>query len=44
MVQLPVSGTWAAVFAISDVRADGTRVVAGVDQHARPIVWVVRNP
>ena len=42
--QLPLSyGGWA--FTISDVRADGTRLVAGAG--GRPFsaqVWVVRNP
>ena len=44
MRQLPLSnGGWA--FAVSDVRADGTRLVAGAG--GRPFsaqVWVVRNP
>jgi len=46
MIQLPVPKTavWVAPFAISDVRADGTRLVAGVDSRVRPIAWIVRNP
>jgi probable HAF family extracellular repeat protein len=44
MLQLPFSGRWAAANALSDVRADGTRLVVGQDFRGRAIAWVVRNP
>ena len=43
MVQLPAN-RWGAANAISDVRADGTRLVAGADSQANAVVWVVRIP
>ena len=44
MRQLPVTdGAWA--FAISGVRADGTRLVVGAGgKPFSALVWVVRNP
>jgi probable HAF family extracellular repeat protein len=44
MLQLPFNGRWAAANALSDVRADGTRLVVGQDFRGRAIAWVVRNP
>jgi probable HAF family extracellular repeat protein len=44
MVQLPFKGRPPIANALSDVRADGTRVVVGADGRANAIVWVVRNP
>jgi len=44
IVALPVNGRWAAANAISDVRADGTRLVVGMDSRGTPIAWIVRNP
>ena len=44
MLQLPVKGEWAAGNAISDVRADGTRLVAGMNSRGQPVAWVVRTP
>ena len=43
MVQLPANRRGVAN-AISDVRADGTRLVAGADAQANAAVWVVRIP
>ena len=43
MVKLPIAG-WGAAFAVSDVRADGTRIVAGTNSHGDAVIWVVRNP
>ena len=40
MVQLPVSGKWSAN-AISDVRADGTRIVVGMAATGTAIAWVL---
>jgi hypothetical protein len=44
MRQLPVSsGGWA--FAVSDLRADGTRLVAGAGgKPFAALAWVVRDP
>jgi uncharacterized membrane protein len=44
MLQLPFNGRWAVGNALSDVRPDGTRLVAGRDSRGRAVVWVVRNP
>jgi hypothetical protein len=44
MLQLPFNGRWAAANALSDVRADGTRLVVGQDFRGRAIAWIVRNP
>ena len=44
MVQLPFKGRFAAAYALSNVRPDGTRLVVGTNSQAQPIVWVVRNP
>jgi uncharacterized membrane protein len=44
MVPLPFKGRWAAPFAVSEVRADGTRLVVGSDSQKRPVAWVVQNP
>jgi uncharacterized membrane protein len=43
MVQLPFKGRAAAAYSLSDVRADGTRVVVGA-RAGDSAVWVVRNP
>jgi uncharacterized membrane protein len=42
MLQLPFKGSWAAANAISDVRPDGTRLVAGMSSQGNAMVWVVR--
>jgi probable HAF family extracellular repeat protein len=44
MIKLPFNGSWAAANGVSDVRADATRLVAGMSSRAAAIVWVVRNP
>ena len=44
MVQLPFKGRWAAANALSDLRADGTRLVVGMASTGEAVVWVVRNP
>ena len=46
MVQLPIDhrAKWAAAFAVSDVRPDGTRLAVGSDSRGMPVAWVVRNP
>jgi uncharacterized membrane protein len=44
MLQLPFNRRWAGGNALSDVRPDGTRLVAGMDSQGRAVVWVVRNP
>jgi uncharacterized membrane protein len=44
MVQLPSSGRWAAANGVSDIRADGTRLVVGMNSRAQPIAWIVRSP
>ena len=44
MVQLPFKGRWAAANAVSDVRADGTRLVVGRTANGSAVVWVVRHP
>ena len=43
MVQLPVKGRGASANAVSDVRADGTRLVVGMASTGA-VVWVVRDP
>ena len=43
MYRLPVN-RWAAAYAVSDVRLDGTRLVVGTDAQANAVVWVVRTP
>ena len=43
MLMLPFNGRWAAANAISDVRPDGTRLVAGMDSRGEPVVWLVRT-
>jgi uncharacterized membrane protein len=43
MLQLPVTRGGIA-FAVSDVRADGTRVVAGAGPRGKAVIWIVRNP
>lgn len=44
MVPLAANGSWAAAWALSDVRPDGTRLVVGTDSRANAVVWVLRNP
>jgi uncharacterized membrane protein len=44
MLQLPFRGRFAVADALSDVRADGTRLVVGMNSNAEALVWVVRNP
>lgn len=44
MVKLPTNSRSAAANAVSDVRADGTRLVAGFGSSGVPVAWVVRNP
>ena len=41
MVQLPAN-RWGAANAMSDVRADGTRLAAGTDSQANAVVWIIR--
>lgn len=41
MLKLPVKRTGAA-FAVSDVRADGTRIAAGAADGGNAVIWVVR--
>jgi uncharacterized membrane protein len=43
MFQLPAN-RWAAANTLSDVRPDGTRLVAGMDSQANAVAWVVRTP
>jgi probable HAF family extracellular repeat protein len=43
MLQLPAN-RWGGANAVSDVRSDGTRLVAGIDAQANAVVWLVRNP
>jgi hypothetical protein len=43
MLQLPAN-RWGGANAVSDVRTDGTRLVAGTDAQANAVVWLVRNP
>ena len=43
MLQLP-RGRGATANALSDVRADGSRLVVGQDSRGEPVMWVVRNP
>lgn len=43
MLQLPAN-RWGGANAVSDVRADGTRLVAGTDSQANAVVWTVRLP
>jgi uncharacterized membrane protein len=43
MLELPAT-RWAAANTLSDVRSDGTRLVAGMDSQANAVVWVVRTP
>jgi len=42
MVQLPIKGQWAGANAVSDIRADGTRLVVGIDANGNAIAWTVR--
>jgi uncharacterized membrane protein len=42
MLELPVKGRATAANGISDVRADGTRLVVGMDSQGEAVVWVVR--
>ncbi len=42
MLRLPVKRSGIA-FAVSDVRADGTRIAAGVADGAKAVIWVVRG-
>lgn len=44
MLQLPIKGRWAAANAVSDVRADGSRLVVGMDATGNAIAWTVRIP
>jgi uncharacterized membrane protein len=44
MVPLAFTGKWAAAWALSDVRPDGTRLVVGTDARVRAVVWVIANP
>lgn len=44
LLALPVKGDFAVANAVSDIRADGTRLVVGMDSQARPVAWTVRNP
>jgi uncharacterized membrane protein len=41
MVQLPFEGRFAVANALSDVRADGTRIVVGMDSQGNAIAWVL---
>jgi probable HAF family extracellular repeat protein len=43
MFRLP-DNRYAVANAVSDVRSDGTRLVAGMDGQANAAVWLVRNP
>jgi probable HAF family extracellular repeat protein len=43
MFQLPAN-KWGVANAVSDVRTDGTRLVAGMDAQANAVVWIVRTP
>ena len=42
--QLVVNGKDSEARAVSDVRADGTRLVVGMVNAVQPAVWLVRNP
>ncbi len=42
MLQLPAN-RWGGADGVSDVRADGTRLVVGTDSQANAVVWVVRG-
>jgi uncharacterized membrane protein len=44
MLMLPVEARWAAANGLSDVRADGTRLVVGSDAQGTAVVWVFRVP
>jgi uncharacterized membrane protein len=44
MRALPFSGRQAVAWALSDVRADGTRVIVGMNANSEAMVWVVKNP
>ena len=44
MVQLPVKAQWAGANAVSDVRADATRLVVGMDAGGNAVVWTLRIP
>jgi hypothetical protein len=44
LVQLPFKGRAPFARALSNVRADGTRVVVGVSSSAQAMVWIVRKP
>ncbi len=44
MRQLPFTRQSAVANAVSDVRADGSRVVVGMSSASAPIVWVVKTP